>query len=132
MNKDLYLAILSMDSYNRGYGRGLKFDPKDMSVVSNEIGNRIGRAKIVLQDTSEGALAAGFYALAYDMTGVSDFANGELVISYRGTNFSLDPSFFESALWDDITQGWRVAFGSTGFGGSACVQAELAVRRQII
>lgn len=25
MNRDLFLAILAMDSYNRGYGQGLKF-----------------------------------------------------------------------------------------------------------
>lgn len=85
MNRDLFLAILSMDSYNRGYGRGVNFGPDSSSANRNEVGIRIGRATIRSQDNSEGAIAAGFYAIAYDMTGVSGFAAGERVISYRGS-----------------------------------------------
>jgi hypothetical protein len=37
MNRDLFLAILSMDSYNRGYGQGLKNMPTVLG--STKIGN---------------------------------------------------------------------------------------------
>jgi hypothetical protein len=45
--RDLLLAILSMDSYNRGYGRGLKFSTSEDSSDRNEIGRFLGDAKIV-------------------------------------------------------------------------------------
>jgi hypothetical protein len=34
MNRDLFLAILSMDSYNRGYGQSIKNLP-DLGSVGN-------------------------------------------------------------------------------------------------
>ena len=37
MNRDLFLAILSMDSYNRGYGQGIKDLPTVLGVT--KIGN---------------------------------------------------------------------------------------------
>ncbi len=86
MNRDLFLAILSMDSYNRGYGRGIKFSANDIASNKNEVGVKIGNAIVTQQDNSESAVAAGFYAIAYDMTGVAGFADGERVISYRGTD----------------------------------------------
>jgi hypothetical protein len=99
MNRDLFLAILSMDSYNRGYGQGVK----DLNVVIGQ--TKIGNATISSQvDIDEGsaAIAAGFYALAYDMTGVSGFADGERVIAYRGTDSPLS----------DIWNGYGPAFGA--------------------
>lgn len=68
-----------MDSYNRGYGAGILGleDAKDTF---------LGRYSI--DETAETLLApgsaqnAGFYALAYKHA-----ATGEVVISYRGTNF---------------------------------------------
>jgi hypothetical protein len=42
--------------------------------------------------------AAGFYAIAYDVSNVPGFVPGDRVISYRGTNFGANgPS------WPDIT-----------------------------
>ncbi len=86
MNRDLFLAILSMDSYNRGYGEGI-------IGLSNVVGTQIGKAQLSadsVQKLGAPAQAAGFYALAYDMTGVSGFASGERVIAYRGTdNFNI-------------------------------------------
>ena len=81
MNRNLFLAILAMDSYNRGYGVGIK--------GLGGVGSGIGDATILSQsDTLAGSLSvsAGFYAIAYDMTGVAGFAAGERVISYRGTD----------------------------------------------
>ena len=63
MDRDLFLAILSMDSYNRGYGPGVKMPTGAI---------QIGRA-LILPDSEQrptitGGQAAGFYALAYDLS----------------------------------------------------------------
>ena len=68
ISKDLLLAILSMDSYNRGYGAGI--------ILDDAVGTKIGAAKIkktILETSIQGfaddAQAAGFYAIAYDVDG---------------------------------------------------------------
>jgi hypothetical protein len=74
---DLIYAILSMDSYNRGYGSGIK-----------NLGNSgfLGSWELLPdaenRPTITGAFNAGFYAIAYKNT-----TTGETVISYRGTDF---------------------------------------------
>ena len=98
ISKDLFLAILSMDSYNRGYGAGLS----DTEHVENgvdlglgdAIGTRIGAATVsnrVSSDPNGAAQTAGFYAIAYDVdgSGPSGLA-GKTVISYRGTDAAPD------------------------------------------
>ncbi|MBH1974060.1 MAG: hypothetical protein I8H94_03185 [Rhodobacteraceae bacterium] len=93
ISKDLYLAILSMDSYNRGYGAGIadggENDPDGLG-----LGGSIGAASIKTLDelgvtVSDYAAwqAAGFYAVAYD-----DPTYGR-IISYRGTD---NPSIYAS------------------------------------
>lgn len=86
--RDLFLAILAMDSYNRGNGAGINDggtgdtnglgDASDGSV-------RIGNATITynLQDAgiTDAAQAAGFYAVAYE-------TQYGTVISCRGTDFA--------------------------------------------
>ena len=74
MSRDLFLAILSMDSYNRGYGAGIKDLPET---------GTLGRSTIreFGEDEQVGWEAAGFYAIAYDMTGVAGFVSGEKVMS---------------------------------------------------
>jgi hypothetical protein len=80
MNSDLFLAILSMDSYNRGYGFGI--------TGLGGKGSRIGRATVgedALTLLTKGAAeAAGFYALAYTVSGVSGMADRTTVIAFRG------------------------------------------------
>lgn len=84
VSKDLFLAILSMDAYNRDYGAGI-------GGLGGE-GSQIGTATL-LKDSSiladESCLrlvkASGFYAIAYDT------AYGT-VISYRGTDNGPDTS----------------------------------------
>ena len=75
MNRDLFLAILAMGSYNRGYGQGVsKLTP------SGQIGlATIAKDSLVLGGNTDERLdeAAGFYAIAYDMTGVAGFVSGE-------------------------------------------------------
>ena len=93
ISKDLFLAILSMDAYNRGYGAGISNDGEDdFDGLGHLQGQQIGLARIgknAQDDLDEGAAqAAGFYALAYDITGngYGDLAAGDTVISYRGTD----------------------------------------------
>jgi hypothetical protein len=71
ISPDLFLAILSMDAYNRGYNPGLVLDPNV---------NQIGNAILGIADNSAQAQAAGFFAQAYTLS------NGQTVISYRGTD----------------------------------------------
>ena len=61
ISKDLFLALLSMDAYNRGYGQGIEGLP-------NAIGSLVGDASIIQDDISAEAKAAGFYAVAYKTT----------------------------------------------------------------
>jgi hypothetical protein len=113
MNRDLFLAILSMDSYNRGYGQGIR------NLADS---GQIGGASILTFPNSvrAGWEAAGFYALAYTVSGVSGIADGTTVIAFRGTDgFSGSVANGGSDAWN----GFGVAFGfATG------LQAELAVR----
>jgi hypothetical protein len=84
ISRDLFLAILSMDSYNRGYGEGVTFRN-----ASNQIGNAtIGEDALTLlsQGTAE---ASGFYALAYDVSGAGIAGLTGTVISYRGGGWAL-------------------------------------------
>lgn len=85
MKRDLYLAILSMDSYNRGYGRSIKFTIGESSADRTDFGAQIGKATVLNIDLPGGAKAAGFYALAYDVSDVAGFTDGETVIAYRGS-----------------------------------------------
>ena len=103
MNRDLLLAILAMDSYNRGYGQGLT---KNLPTVTGT--TQIGTATIFSQsDTRSGTegVNAGFYAIAYDW-------QGEKIISYRGTD----------GLIRDAVTGYGIALGTSGTS-----QANLAI-----
>ena len=74
--RDIFLAILSLDAYNRGYNVGMDVGG----------GTKFGNASIVSQDFTEAQQAAVFYAVAYTL------ADGTTVISYRGTDDPLTPS----------------------------------------
>jgi hypothetical protein len=114
MNRDLFLAILSMDSYNRGYGQGVMLNSADSTSDQEEAGRRLGRATILNVDLPAGSVNAGFYAIAYELpAGYIDGLTGT-VISYRGTNFDPGDSilnFFNGPLWQDIRTGWSVGAG---------------------
>lgn len=107
MNRDLFLSILAMDSYNRGYGEGLG----NLEAVPHV--TRLGNATIIQQsdtDSGDPGVDAGFYAIAYDW-------NGETVISYRGTD---NPNPFVSG--GDFWNGWVI-----GGGYAPASQAGLAI-----
>ena len=88
MNRDLFLAVLAMDSYNRGYNQGVVFG-----------GNIIGNATIVtdsenVPSTKDTGKSESFYAVAYQL-------NGETIISYpickdSGWTISMDFGSFRS------------------------------------
>jgi len=80
MNRDVFLSLLALDAYNRGYGQNVLVNLGDSTTGQDEIGRFIGSAQIIEQRINSEAQASGFYAIAYDW-------NGETVISYRGTNF---------------------------------------------
>ena len=94
ISKDLFLAILSMDSYNRGYGAGLGGALDGLGSASDG-SVKIGAATVSYNLENAGladtAQAAGFYAIAYDVggSGPSELA-GKTVISYRGTDTRLE------------------------------------------
>ncbi len=86
MNRDVFLSILALDSYNRGYGANL-----NGLAQSGGIGlAAIGINSSVLLDANGQRLdeAAGFYRIAYDVSNVSGVLPGDRVISYRGTSAS--------------------------------------------
>ena len=103
MNRDLFLSILALDSYNRGYGQR-------MNGLADT--GAIGTATITKQSattTKPAAFKADFYAIAYNY-------NGQTVISYRGTdNFA-----------KDLENGYGVGLGFSG--GILARQADLALQ----
>ncbi|MEY9524038.1 PII-like signaling protein [Bradyrhizobium japonicum] len=87
---DLFLAILAMDAYNRGYNPGMEF-----SGNSDSTSTQIGDATVLTADPDE---ESSFYAIAYSWA-------GKTVISYRGTTFEAGPNL------GDILNGWTLSAG---------------------
>ncbi len=108
-DKDLFLAILSMDSYNRGYGAGITLP--ETSVIGNAV--ILDTPSSIDQDSW---VAAGFYAAAYDTN------SWGTVISYRGTdNVGLLTAVGGGT---DFWSGWVTGAGLVQQGQ----QADLALR----
>lgn len=83
MNRDVFLSLLALDAYNRGYGQGVFTKEGDSPTGQNEANRLIGTARVTNQSDVEvgtPGVDADFYAIAYNW-------NDETVISYRGTNF---------------------------------------------
>jgi hypothetical protein len=121
LSTDFFRAILAMDSYNRGYNPGI-------TSLAQAAGTQIGNATINVnssvldtQGNTDVAQAAGFYAIAYNVGGVSGFTSGEKVIAYRGTdqNFAWPTSVTGSDLWN--------GYGA-GLGSAYSKQSELAFK----
>ena len=94
MTQDLMLAILAMDSYNRGYNAGV-----------NLTGSTVGDATVSLESSIslglENTQSTGFYAASYSW-------NGKTVISYRGT----DSPFGSGAIGGDVANGWILSLAA--------------------
>jgi hypothetical protein len=111
VSKDLFLAILALDSYNRGYGAGI-------SGLSDDTNTKIGNAKVSAHssnDTQSREFNAGFYAISYTLdkavgSGTDGLEAGTKIISYRGTD-----NFFPWSDPDrgasDLTNGWLAGAG---------------------
>ncbi|WP_417807609.1 hypothetical protein [Thioclava sp.] len=116
ISKELFLAILSMDSYNRGYGAGIsdggKDDPDGLGEVkgTSAVGSATVSYTIADADLTDEAQTASFYAIAYTLTedagsSVEGIAPGTTILSYRGTdNPTLNAS--DDSGGSDITNGW--------------------------
>ncbi|MEM7210441.1 MAG: calcium-binding protein [Pseudomonadota bacterium] len=105
LSRELYLAILAMDSYNREY---------DAHVLLTE--EQIGEVEIIKRDGLDAERVdyaqwqtSGFYAVEYDTSGTS--IGDPITISFRGTNPDPGPEFTSSAIWLDMVNGWTVGIG---------------------
>ncbi len=97
MTTELYMALLSMDSYNRGYGQRLDV------VAAGASNTQIGNATIGTDALPSGAISAGFFAQSYTL-------NGQKIISYRGTDQVITPPWSDSP-GSDLWNGYGTAFG---------------------
>ena len=103
MNNEVFLSILAMDSYQRGYAVGIK------EVNGTKIGNAtISTFSNISKESAE--YKAGFFAQSYNW-------NGTTVISYRGTDFDAAngkattvsgkiEDFKNSEYYKDLVNGW--------------------------
>lgn len=103
MNRKVFLSILAMDSYQRGYAPGIK------DVTDNKIGAAtIGRDSSVLVDESGKRLdqPIGFFAQSYTW-------GADTVISYRGTDFDAanGGKILNSEFIKDFYAGWSTFAG---------------------
>jgi hypothetical protein len=82
LSNDLFMAILAMDAYNRGYGSGIG----DLNNGLGSVGSKIGNATVSKNSTILDTLgnigvdkSASFFAQSYTY-------NGKTIIAYRGTD----------------------------------------------
>lgn len=108
ISQELFYAILSLDSYNRGYGAGLTDggvgDPDGLGEAGF-----VGDVRILARPNGVDYAAwqaASFYAVAYEDP------SGNIVISYRGTDAPL------SDLWS----GWTTGAGHLSAQGELAAQ----------
>ena len=83
MNRDLFLAILSMDTYNRGYNAGVKL-PSGAVLIGNATITKDSSS--LVSDGVRLDIPAGFYAIAYDLSNAGVAGLTGTVIAYRGTD----------------------------------------------
>ena len=109
MTSDLYKAILSMDSYNRGYNPSVKFGNLVGSASVDAPGTGIGNAKVFRANGDPSAQNIGFYGIAYQIK--DDNGNvTDTVISYRGTD-SLFGDVGHFFLNGDVRNGFDIGAG---------------------
>ncbi len=94
ISRDLFLSILALDAYNRGYGAGV-------NGLSEAKYTTLGNAEVDKSSGIEGQ-AKGFYGIAYTW-------GTEKVISYRGTDTATP-----AAAAADVLNGWTAGLGYTG------------------
>jgi hypothetical protein len=101
LSTQLTYAILSMDSYNRGYHSGIIFgdNPSTNNYSDDSLTTQIGNATIIANRGEADAQVIGFYALAYEINGVT-------IISYRGTDD------MDTGDGPDLYHGWSLGAGN--------------------
>jgi hypothetical protein len=114
ISNELMYALLSMDSYNRGYGYGLDV------VAAGASTTQIGNAAVGLNsnDPSSGIIggqAAGFFAQSYTL-------NGQKIIAYRGTDNNLPPPWGDGT-GSDAWNGYGTVVGAP-FNAQALMAAD--------
>ena len=122
ISKDLLLAILSLDSYSRGYGAAVDDgEGTDDGLGKSSVGNTTYKIDSTTKLGLDNTKAAGFYAVSYTVgEGVDGIADGTTVISYRGTdNFGEYYNADRGA--NDILNGWL------GGSGTPTSQTSLAL-----
>jgi fermentation-respiration switch protein FrsA (DUF1100 family) len=97
ISNELMLAILAMDSYNRGYNAGVGAGPNGLGITGF-----VGNAEIKKVEQESAAKAASFFAISYTL-------NNTTVISYRGTD-----AYNPFLATTDITTGWVTGAGILG------------------
>ena len=98
MNLEVFLSILAMDSYQRGYAPGIN----GLAQVGEGVTVKIGQATILDVPLPAGSVESGFYASPYNW-------NGTTVISYRGTDFDIlsdGKGIFDTEFIKDLQYGW--------------------------
>lgn len=113
MNRDLFLAILAMDFYNKGNGQGIKNVKVEADVT--KLGNAIIRTDSIIEIGAP-AKAAGFYAIAYDVSQVGAGLSGT-VVSYRGSDNFLGRTGFANFIRGNLFQGNDIRNGYGVSGG---------------
>ncbi len=89
ISKDLFLSILAMDAYNRGYGSGLNIQGSTIgSAITTTDSEREFWDPNAPPDALTKGRSAGLYAISYAITGTGTDLDGKTVISYRGTDDS--------------------------------------------
>ena len=113
INPKIMNAILSMDSYNRGYDAGIDLRLRDLNnnyIVDSDtlyevagVQNyaKIGSYNVIDRNGNANAIAQGFYGIAYK-------DNSSTIISYRGT----DNPFGSGLPGNDIINGWVTGGGT--------------------
>ncbi len=112
MSPELFYALLSLDSYNRGYGSGL-----DVAAVGPQFATSLGDATIGSTSTDLLGLYStkkiGFFAQTYVI-------GGKTVISYRGTdNFGAGNPVTGA---NDVVNGWITGLGFASTQSDAALQ----------
>jgi hypothetical protein len=90
ISKDLFLSILSMDAYNRGYKPSIA-GLDETSNGSAQIGNATVTFNLANAGIAAEAQTASFYGLAYKLTQSvgtlgNTIAGRWTILSYRGTD----------------------------------------------
>lgn len=98
---NLFPAILSMDSYNRGYLAGIR----NLGGAGTNIGNVTFKISSDLVPSTIAGQSVGFYASAYE------FQDGNRIVSYRGTDGNFTNPFGPTG--SDLLNGYGITVTRT-------------------